>query len=80
MIKYKKREAVMSELTLNILDPKAITQLKAVLSEVVLSLPIKQRSCEMKASLAAQLLRLAAQGEKDPIRLKEQVLQNLLII
>jgi len=70
----------MSELTLNILDPEAITRLKAVLSEVVLFLPIKQRSCEMRASLAAQLLKLAAQGEKDPIRLKEQVLQSLRIV
>ena len=69
----------MSELTLTILDPKAIAQLKVVLSEVVLSLPEKQRSCEMQASLAAQLLKLAAQGEKDPIRLKERALQSLRI-
>ena len=69
----------MSELTLTILDPKAIAQLKVVLSEVVLSLPEKQRSCEIQASLAAQLLKLAAQGEKDPIRLKERALQSLRI-
>jgi len=70
----------MSELTLNILDPQAIAQLKAVLSEVVLSLPTTQRSCEMQASLASQLLKLAAQGEKDPIRLKELALQSLGIV
>jgi len=70
----------MSELALNILDPKAIAQLRVVLSEVVLSLPKKQRSCEMQASLAAQLLKLAAQGEKDPIRLKEAALQSLRIV
>ena len=70
----------MSELTLNILDPQAIAQLKAVLSEVVLSLPKTQRSCEMQASLAAQLLKLAAHGEKDPIRLKELALQSLGIV
>jgi hypothetical protein len=70
----------MSEITLNILDPKEIAQLKVVLSEVVLSLPIEQRSCEMQTSLAAKLLRLAAQGEKDPIRLKERALQSLLIV
>ena len=70
----------MSELTLTILDPKAIAQLKVVLSEVVRSLPEKQRSCEIQASLAAQLLKLAAQGEKDPIRLKERALQSLWIV
>jgi len=70
----------MSELTLNILDPKAIAQLKVVLSEAVLSLPKEQRSCEMQASLAAQLLKLAAQGEQDPIRLKELALHSLGIV
>ena len=70
----------MSELTLNILDPQAIAQLKAVLSEVVLSLPTTQRSCEMQASLASQLLKLAAQGEQDPIRLKELALHSLGIV
>lgn len=70
----------MSELTLNILDTKTIAQLKIVLSEVVLSLPKKQRSCEMQTSVAAQLLKLAAQGEKDPIRLKEGALQSLRIV
>ena len=61
----------MSELALNILDLKEIVRLKAVLSEVVLSLPKKQRSCEMQASVAEQLLKFAAEGEKDPIRLAD---------
>jgi len=42
----------MSELALNIFDPKEIVRLKAVLNEVVLSLPKQQRSCEMQASVA----------------------------
>ena len=66
----------MSELALNIFDPKEIVRLKAVLSEVVLSLPKQQRSCEMQASVAEQLLKLAAEGEKDPIRLRERALQS----
>jgi hypothetical protein len=77
MIGYKKREAVMSELALNIFDPKEIVRLKAVLNEVVLSLPKQQRSCEMQASVAEQLLKLAADCEKDPIRLKERALLAL---
>ena len=67
----------MSELALNIFDPKEIVRLKAVLNEVVLSLPKQQRSCEMQASVAEQLLKLAADGEKDPIRLKERALLAL---
>jgi hypothetical protein len=67
----------MSELALNIFDPKEIVRLKAVLNEVVLSLSKQQRSCEMQASVAEQLLKLAADGEKDPIRLKERALPAL---
>ena len=65
MVGYKKGRRSLSELALNILDLKEIVRLKAVLSEVVLSLPKKQRSCEMQASVAEQLLKLAAEGEKD---------------
>ena len=65
MVGYKKERRSLSELALNILDLKEIVRLKAVLSEVVLSLPKKQRSCEMQASVAEQLLKLAAEGEKD---------------
>ena len=62
----------MREITLNILAPEEIVRLKAVLNEVVLALPQQQRSCEMQASIAERLLKLAANGEKDPIRLRER--------
>jgi len=80
MVGYQKGRRSLSELALNILDLKEIVRLKAVLSEVVLSLPKKQRSCEMQASVAEQLLKLAAEGEKDPIRLKERALQSLRVV
>ncbi len=67
----------MGEIALNILDPEEILRLKAVLSEVVLALPEQQRSCEVQASVAEQLLKLAAGGEKDPIRLKEHALSAM---
>lgn len=70
----------MGELTLNILAPDEIARLRAVLNEVVLAVPKQQRSCGMQASVAEQLLKLAAEGEKDPIRLKERALRTLLII
>jgi hypothetical protein len=66
----QKREAIMKDITLNIFGPDEIVRLKAVLHEVVLALPEQHRSCEMQASVAEQLLKLAAGGEKDPIRLK----------
>ena len=67
----------MREITLNVFGPEEIVRLKAVLSEVVLALPKQQRSCEIQASLAEQLLKLAAGGEKDPIRLRERALLTL---
>jgi hypothetical protein len=74
MVRYRPEEAGMMEITLNILAPEEIVRLKAVLSEVVHALPQQQRSCEMQASIAEQLLKLAAHGEKDPIRLRERTL------
>jgi hypothetical protein len=65
------------EVNLNILDPEEIVRLKGVLNEVVLTLPEQQRSCALQASVAAQLLKLAAGGEKDPIRLRQRLLQTL---
>jgi hypothetical protein len=75
-----KGEAAMTEKALNIFGPEEVVRLKAVLNEVVLALPKQLRSCEMQASLAEQLLKLAAGGEKDPIRLKERTLQAFRII
>lgn len=67
----------MGEITLNILTSEEIVRLKAVLSEVILALPKQQRSCEMQASVAEQLLKFAARGEKDPTKLKERALLTL---
>ncbi len=70
----------MGEITLNIFAPDEIVRLKAVMNEVVLALPKQHRSCGMQASVAEQLLKLAAAGEKDPVRLKERALLTLSII
>jgi hypothetical protein len=67
----------MKGITLNILAPEEIVRLKAVLNEVVLALPQQHRNCEMQSAVAEQLLRLAAGGEKDPIRLRERALSTL---
>lgn len=67
----------MREITLNVLGPEEIVRLKAVLSEVVFALPKQHRSCAIQASVAEHLLKLAAGGEKDPIRLRERALLTL---
>jgi hypothetical protein len=69
----------MSEIKLNVLDAEEITRLKAVLNELILALPKHQRSCETQALAAEQLLKLAAAGEKDPIRLRERALQTFRV-
>ena len=70
----------MENYTLNILDPEEIVRLRIILKEVVLALPEQHRSCEMQASAPEQLLKLAAGGEKDPLRLKERAPLILNII
>jgi hypothetical protein len=77
VISCKKGKEFMREVTLNIFGAEEIIRLKAVLSEVVLALPKRQRSCEMQASIAEQILKLAAGSEKDPVRLKERTLRTL---
>lgn len=69
----------MREVRLNIFPPEEIVRLKAVLNEVVLALPKQHRSSEMQASVAEQLLKLAAGGEKDPVRLKECAMLTLRV-
>ena len=44
------------------------------MNEVV---PKQQRSCDVQASVAEQLLKLAAGGAKDPIKLRERALRTL---
>lgn len=68
----------MKESRLNVLDPEEIARLKAVSNDVVFA--VQYRSCEMQASVAQQLLELAAGGEKDPLRLKERALSALRIV
>lgn len=64
----------MRDISLNILEPAEIIRLKAVLNEVVLAVPKQHRSSAMQACVAEQLLKLAAGGEKDPIKLRESAM------
>jgi hypothetical protein len=67
----------MADTALNIFGPAEIARLKTAFNEAVQQLPKQDRSCAIQASLAEQLLKIAAGGETDPIRLKQRALDNL---
>jgi hypothetical protein len=51
-------------------DPETITLLKRVLAEAESALPQQRRSSEAKVKLATGILKAAAEGERDPYRLR----------
>jgi hypothetical protein len=51
-------------------DPETITLLKKVLTEAESTLPKQRRSSEARVKLAAGILKAAAEGERDPFRLR----------
>ena len=50
-------------------NPETISMLSTVLERAIAALPHQQRTEERKARLASSILRAAARGERDPIRL-----------
>ena len=55
-------------------DPETITVLKDVLETAWDSLPQEQRSEISKTELASRILKAAADGERDPVRLRATAL------
>ena len=55
-------------------DPDTITLLKEVLLQAEETLPIQQRSSEVRVKLATCILKAAAEGERDPVRLQKAAL------
>jgi len=55
-------------------DPRTTTLLKEVLALAELTLPVEQRSVEVRIELATRILKAAANGERDPGRLREAAL------
>jgi hypothetical protein len=64
----------MTQLSGAAFDPKTITLLKEVLSEAEGALPVQQRSSEVRVKLATRILKAAAEGERDRVRLREAAL------
>ena len=55
-------------------DPDTITLLKEVLLQAEETLPTQHRSSEVRVKLAAGILKAAAEGERDPVRLQKAAL------
>ncbi len=52
------------------LEPGALALLKGVFEDAVRTLPAHQQTADRKLSIATHLLRVAAAGERDPVRLR----------
>jgi len=56
------------------LDAETLALLKAVFQEACNLLPPNQRTHEMRSALAVRILKCAAQGERNPTRLRTRAL------
>ena len=53
-----------------VFQPELIILMKAVLNDVVTTLPVSKRTSTTMAEMASQILACAAKGERDPATLK----------
>jgi hypothetical protein len=58
-------------------DCATIALLKRVLAETEELLPLEARSSEIRVTLASGILMAAADGERDPLRLRSAALRNV---
>ena len=58
-------------------DPETIKLLKAALDQAWLSLSSGQQAHTTKSYIAQRILKLAAQGERDPVRLRSYALATI---
>jgi site-specific recombinase XerC len=61
-------------------DPETISMLRGVLDEAWSSLPPKEQAELSKTLLAERILKMAAKGERDPIRLRTRALTNVVVL
>jgi hypothetical protein len=57
-----------------VFQPDTIKLMKFALDEASTSLPNAKRTTSMKVKLASRILKAAAKGERDPIKLKRAAL------
>jgi hypothetical protein len=61
-----------------VFQPELVELMKAVLDDAAATLPEAKRTSAMKAEIASQILACAARGERDPIKLKNSALLNIV--
>jgi hypothetical protein len=57
-----------------VFQPETIKLMKSALDQAATSLPDAKRTTAMKVTLASRILKAAAKGERDPIKLKNAAL------
>jgi hypothetical protein len=62
---------------MNHFDPETLLELRAVFDDVCAMLPAAQQSSDQKSAIAERILKLAAQGERDPHRLRDGALTRI---
>lgn len=62
------------ELPNAVFQPDELTLFRTVLDLTTASIPLPYRTSEVKARLAERILRRAAEGERDPVKLKTAAL------
>jgi len=60
-------------------DPETVTLLRAVLDEAWANLLPAQKARTSKSDLAERILEVAAQGERDPIRLRTHAVTGVAL-
>jgi hypothetical protein len=58
-------------------DRATVALLKRILAETEELLPLGARSSEIRVALASGILMAAADGERDPVRLRSAALRNV---
>jgi hypothetical protein len=59
-------------------DPETITLLRTALDEAWVNLLPEQQTRTSKSHLAERILKLAAQGERDPVRLRTRAVLEVV--
>ena len=59
-------------------DPETIEMMQSVLDEAWGSIPLKQQARVSKTEMAARILKLAASGVRDPVRLRTYALTTVI--
>jgi hypothetical protein len=60
-------------------DPETIALLQTVLDQAWVNLLPEQQSRTSKSDLAVRILMLAAQGERDPVRLRTRAVSEVVL-